>query len=150
MSQHTIPAKNTDLCEQEATLATSHQTAIDRVKATFEAEGFRQVTQFCPSDRIDQVPGDGSGPYTVVGFGIPDAAEHALETADKRVGVLFPCNVLIWETDEGTQQVYTLDTLGLAPELGFADPDESWGALVAQLEKLMADAFDALDPTDNE
>lgn len=150
MADRTVEAREVEVCEQETALERPHEAAVEHVRETFEETGFRQVTQFSPSDRIQEVPGPESGPYTVLGFGIPDAAEHALEAADERVGALFPCNVVIWAEEPGVQRVYSLDTMRLAPELGFATEDESWGALVAQLEKLMAEAFDGLRTADGE
>lgn len=80
MAHRTVESRGVELCEQEATLERSHEATVERVRETFENVGFRQVTRFSPWDRIEDVPGGGSDPYTVLGFGIPEAFE-SLETA---------------------------------------------------------------------
>jgi uncharacterized protein (DUF302 family) len=147
MGVHTEPptGQTESLGEHEVVLQTDHDTTMERVQAAFTDAGFRVATMFSPSEQI-QREGEGAvPPYHVIGFGIPQAGEHALEVADGRIGALFPCNVVVWADKQGFQHVYHLNTMRMAPRLDLAPDDDSWGTLVAQLEGKVDDAFGALE-----
>jgi uncharacterized protein (DUF302 family) len=127
--------------ERSVTLRTDHETALETLRAAARAVGFSIPSEFSPADRIDEEHDRDFAPYTVLGLGVPAAAEHALEAGDPRVGALFPCRVVVREVDPGTQEVYHLDTMRLAREVDLAPEDEQWGTLVAQIERMVDDAF---------
>lgn len=129
------------LGERSVTLGMDHQQAIDHVRSVFREVGFSLPTQFSPSERINAEQDAEMAPYTVVGLGIPAAGDHAFDVAGPEVGALFPCSVVIWQSDPGTQIVYHLSVMRLAREIGLAPDDDRWGALVAQVDKLIDDAF---------
>lgn len=127
--------------ERAVLLRTDHEAALDAVREAATAVGFRIPTTFSPSSRLDEERDVEMTPYTVLGLGVPAAAEHALEAGDSRVGALFPCRVVVREVEPGLQEVYHLDTMRLARTIGLAPDDERWGALVAQVERMVEDAF---------
>lgn len=135
------PLRVDELGERSVALAMDHEAAVEHVREVFSATGFALPTTFSPSERINEELEREVAPYTVIGLGVPSAGDHALEAGDKRVGALFPCSVVVWETDDGTQEVYHLSMMHLAREIGLAPDDERWGALVAQVDKLVDDAF---------
>jgi len=130
-----------ELGERSVTLRTDHATALDGVRDAVSTVGFSVPTEFSPADRINEQHDADLAPYTVLGLGVPAAAEHALDAGDPRVGALFPCRVVVREVDAGRQEVYHLDTMRLAQEVGLAPDDERWAALVAQIEQMVDDAF---------
>jgi uncharacterized protein (DUF302 family) len=134
-----------DLGERSVTLRMDHEAALDHVREVFSSVGFSVPTEFSPSERINAEREAGMDPYTVVGLGVPAAGEHAIDAADERVGGLFPCSVVVWETEPGVQTVYHLSVMRLAREVGLAPDDERWGILIAQVEDMMDDAFADLD-----
>lgn len=127
--------------ERSVTLQMGHEEALAHVRDVFGEVGFSLPTEFSPAERINAERDTDLAPYTVVGVGIPAAGEHALEAGGKRVGALFPCSVVVWETEPGVQQVYHLSIMRLAQAVGLAPNGERWGALVAQVENMMDDAF---------
>jgi uncharacterized protein (DUF302 family) len=138
----TVPALRTEeLGERAVTLDMAHEEAVEHVREVFSAVGFAIPTSFSPSERINADLDSEVEPYTVVGLGVPAAGDHALEAADPRVGALFPCSVVVRETGPGRQEVYHLSTMALARQVGLAPDDERWGALEAQVERLVDDAF---------
>lgn len=146
MEGDSVPRLGADgLGQHEAVLETGHLDAVDRVRSAFTDVGFRVATMFSPSERIAQHRDAELDPYHVIGFGVPAAGDHALTIADERVGTLFPCNVVVWEDEPGAQHVYHLNTMRVAGALGFPGDDESWGTLVAQLERMVDDAFAQLE-----
>lgn len=135
------PLRTETLGERSVNLAMDHEAAVEHVQSTFSDVGFTIPMEFSPSERISAELDDDIDPYTVVGLGIPAAGDHALEAGDPRVGALFPCTVAVWETEPGHQEVYHLSTMHLAREVGLAPDDERWGALEAQVDKLVDDGF---------
>jgi len=142
----TPPGLRTDeLGERSVTLRTDHATALEAVRTAVSAVGFSIPTEFSPADRINEEHDADLAPYTVLGLGVPAAAEHALEAGDPRVGALFPCRVVVRQIEPGLQELYHLDTMRLAQEVELAPEDERWAALVAQIERMVDDAFARLD-----
>lgn len=135
------PGRTADLGERSVTLRMAHEAAVDHVRDVFTEVGFSIPTEFSPSDRIAAEQGTDVDPYRVIGLGIPAAGDHALAAADPRVGALFPCSVVVWETAPGVQEVYHLSSMRLADHLDLVEDEEAWGALVAQLDNLVDDAF---------
>lgn len=129
------------LGERSVTLRMNHENALEHVRSVFSDVGFSLPTQFSPAERINSEQDADMGPYTVVGLGIPAAGEHALDVAGPRVGALFPCSIVIWENASGDQEVYHLSVMRLAREIGLAPDSDKWGSLIAQVEKLIDDAF---------
>jgi uncharacterized protein (DUF302 family) len=130
-----------ELGERSVSLRTDYESALEAVRAAASAVGFSIPTEFSPAHRINERHDRDFAPYTVLGLGVPAAAEHALEAGDPRVGALFPCRVVVREVDPGLQEVYHLDTMRLAQEVDLAPEDERWAALVAQIERMVDDAF---------
>ncbi|MEF8852867.1 MAG: DUF302 domain-containing protein [Haloarculaceae archaeon] len=129
------------LGERSVTLRMDHEAALSHVRDVFGEVGFSFPTEFSPSERIGEERDADPEPYTVVGLGVPAAGEHALEAGGKRVGALFPCSVVVRETGPGVQEVYHLSVMQVAQAIGIAPDDERWGALVAQVQSMIDDAF---------
>jgi uncharacterized protein (DUF302 family) len=132
------------LGERDVVLSMSHDRAVEHVRDAVVEAGFDVPVQFSPSDRINAAREDQVPPYTVLGLGVPAAAAHALDAGGRRIGALFPCRIVVWEAGHELQHVYHLNTMLLARDVGLAPDSEAWGALVAQLEDMVKDAFSAL------
>ena len=144
-AERTFELSRGTLCEREVSLKMDHESAVAHVRSTFEDVGFRAVTEYSPSVRFGHATNAIPESHTVLGFEIPNGDERGLTTADERVAVLFPPSVSIWSDDSGVQRVYYLDVLRLAPGLNLTTDEEMWLGGVAELERLVYDAFDALE-----
>ena len=133
------------LCEREVSLKMDHESAVAHVRSTFEDVGFRAVTEYSPSVRFGHATNAIPGSHTVLGFEIPNAEDRGLATADERIAVLYPLSVSIRSDEPDVQRVYYLDVLRLAPGLNLTTDEERWLGVVAELEGLIYDAFDALE-----
>jgi len=131
--------------ERSIALTTDHETAVALTRKSLEAVGFDVVAEFSPGNRIAQMTDDHVGDYTVIGVGMPEAAEHALTAADKRIGALFPCNVAVWSEPDGTEHVYYLDSLAATDDLGISKDENSWRMFTAQLHAKIGKAFERLE-----
>lgn len=132
-----------DIGEKRTVLAMDHQQAIEHVRETFEAEGFGVPVEFSPSELLNEKVDAGRDPYYVLGACNPEIADRVLDVT-KRVGGLFPCNVVLWEEEPGRQVVYHLSIMRVAQLTGVAPNDEEWQDVVAETSELVDRAYEAL------
>lgn len=134
-----------DIGEKRATLHMSHEDAIEHVREAFTSEGFGVATEFSPSDLLNEKIGADRDPYHVLGACNPNMADRALDASDKRIGGLFPCNVVVWEEEPGVQTVYHISIMKAARLLGMAPDDETMADIVADTGELVEAAWANLD-----
>lgn len=133
-----------DIGEKRATLAMDHEAAIEHVRETFEAAGFGMPVEFSPSDLLKEKIDADRDPYYVLGACNPRMANRALDiTLD--IGALFPCNVIIWEVEPGTQTVYHVSIMRIAHLLGIAPDTREWAAIIEETGAMVDDAFHQLE-----
>ena len=104
----------TDIGEKRATLHMDHEVAVEHVREAFTDAGFGIATEFSPSEMLTEKIGADRDPYYVLGACNPAVADRALDASDKRVGGLFPCNVVIWQEEPGVQTVYHVSIMRIA------------------------------------
>lgn len=88
----------------ETTTARSFDDAIARVTELLAEEGFGVLTEIDVKATLAKKLGIDRPAYKILGACNPPFAHRALE-AEPHVGVLMPCNVVVW--DEGTHRVVT-------------------------------------------
>ena len=71
-------------------------------------------------------------------------ADRALDASDNRIGGLFPCNVVVWESEPGVQEVYHVSIMRIARLVGMAPDDDEWASIVAETGDLVEDAWSNL------
>ena len=124
-------------------LPVNYDAAIDRATAALKAEGFGVLTTIDVKATLKQKLDKEFRKYTILGACNPPLAYQALST-ETDIGLLLPCNVIVYETGENRSVVAAvapLVTLGrvgndaLAP-LG-AEVDGKLRRVLAQLEQEM-------------
>lgn len=133
-----------DIGQQQATLHMDHEDAIEHVRAVFTDTGFGVPSEFSPSELLNEKVDADRDPYYVLGACNPNMADRALDMTPT-IGALFPCNVVIWESEPGVQHVYHVSIMRAARLLGMAPDTEQWDELVQDTGELVEEAFERLD-----
>jgi uncharacterized protein (DUF302 family) len=134
-----------DVGEKRATLEMDHEDAVEHVRETFADAGFGVAVEFSASELLNEKIGAGRDPYYVLGACNPTIADRALDATDNRMGALFPCNVVVWESEPGVQEVYHVGIMKIARLVGMAPDDETMEEIVAETGELVDEAFANLD-----
>lgn len=119
-------------------LAIGYEEALARLPEALKLEGFGIVTQIDMQETLRAKLGVDFRRYRILGACNPSFAHAALQK-DPRVGVLLPCNVVVYERDDGKAVVGAVDpmeTLGASRESsGLGDVAREVGT---RLERVLA------------
>ena len=134
-----------DIGEKRATLHMDHEAAVDHVREAFLDAGFGVATEFSPSELLNEKVDAGRDPYHVLGACNPNMADRALDASERRIGGLFPCNVVVWQEEPGVQTVYHVSIMKLARLTGMAPDDETMARIIGDTGELVEAAWANLD-----
>jgi uncharacterized protein (DUF302 family) len=101
--------------------------------------------EFSLSDLLHEKIGADRDPYYVLGACNPEVADRALDATDDKLGGLVPCNVVVWQTEPGVQEVYHVSIMRIARLVGMAPDDEEMADIVATTGELVEEAWANLD-----
>ena len=133
-----------DIGEHHTTLEMGHEEAIEHVREAFTDAGFGVATEFSPSEMLNEKIDADRDPYHVLGACNPAMADRALDASEYRIGGLFPCNVVVWEDEDGLQHVYHVSIMRIARLVGMAPENGIWDDIVADTGEYVADAWSNL------
>jgi len=134
-----------DIGEKRATLELEHEDAVEFVRECCLEAGFGVPVEFSPSELLNETVDADRDPYHVLGACNPEMADRALEASEKRMGGLFPCNVIVWETHPGVQQVYHVSIMRIARLVGMAPDSDEWAAIVEDTGELVEELFERIE-----
>ena len=127
--------------EKRATLSMDHEAAVERVREVCTDAGFGIPVEFSPSEMLNEKVDADRDPYYVLGACNPAVADRALDATDKRIGGLFPCNMVVWEASPGEQVVYHVSIMKVARLLGLPVDDEEMDAIIADTGEMVEAVF---------
>jgi uncharacterized protein (DUF302 family) len=132
-----------DIGEQEVTLEMDHEDAIEFVREVCTEAGFGVPVEFSPSELLNEKVDADRDPYYVLGACNPEMANRALEETMK-MGGLFPCNFVVWQTEPGVQQVYHVSIMKLARLVGIAPDNDAWEGIVDETGEMVEAAVETM------
>jgi len=119
-------------------LNVDYEQAVQAARAALQEEGFGVLTEIDVKATMKQKLDKDIRRYVILGACNPPLAHRALET-DPSVGLLLPCNVIVYE-DDGGSVVAAVDPLGL---LGVLD-NPALRAVAEEAETKLRRAIDKL------
>ena len=91
------------------TVPLAYERAVERTKEELAKEGFGVLAEIDIAGALKKKLGVDFRPYVILGACNPPLAHQALE-AERDIGLLLPCNVVVYAADEeGTSVVAAMD-----------------------------------------
>jgi uncharacterized protein (DUF302 family) len=124
-------------------LTLPYAQAVERVVAALKQEGFGVLTEIDVRATLKKKLGVDFRRYVILGACNPPLAYQAL-SANLEIGLLLPCNAIVYETDDGESAVAIIDpvtmmTMADSPELA-AVAHEARARLARVIESLESTA----------
>lgn len=88
-----------------------YEEAVEKVRGTLKEEGFGVLTEIDVKQTIKTKLGIDTGKYIILGACNPSLSHRAI-SADPFVGLLLPCNVIVFEKD-GASVVSAMDPVAM-------------------------------------
>lgn len=88
----------------------SFDEAVTRVPPALQGQGFGVLTQIDVKETLKQKIGVDFRRYRIFGACNPKLAHRALST-ELEIGVMLPCNVVVYEGDDGKAVVLAIDPM---------------------------------------
>lgn len=104
----------------QVTLPVPYAEALERAVAALKEEGFGVLTTIDVKQTLKQKLDADFRPYTILGACNPPLAHKALST-DLDVGLLLPCNVIVYEEVPGTTVVSAIAPRAMLAAAGGAE-----------------------------
>ncbi len=117
----------------------SYEEVLGRVPDLLKAEGFGVLTQIDVKDTMKQKLGAEFRKYKILGACNPQLA-HRVLSLDLEVGTMLPCNVVVYEGDDGKAVVLAID-----PMQAIAAANPAIRPVAAEVRERLARVLSRLD-----
>jgi uncharacterized protein (DUF302 family) len=119
-------------------VTTSYEETLQRLPDALKSEGFGVLTEIDVKDVLKQKLGVDFRRYKILGACNPSLAHEALSTT-LEVGAMLPCNVIVYEGDDGKAVVHAID-----PMQTVATADPRLGRLATIVREKLTRALERL------
>ena len=90
------------------TVTLGYAEAVEKTKDALQKEGFGVLSEIDMQQKLKEKLNVDSGRYVILGACNPPLAWKALQ-AEREIGLLLPCNVIVYESDGGQCVVAAVD-----------------------------------------
>jgi uncharacterized protein (DUF302 family) len=90
------------------TVPMAYAKAVERTRAALKEQGFGVLTEIDVQKTLHEKLGEDFRPYMILGACNPPLAHKALQ-AELGIGLLLPCNVVVYDNGDGTSTVEALN-----------------------------------------
>ena len=111
--------------------------AVAKVVAALKTEGFGVLTEIDVATTMKQRLGLDFRKYRILGACNPPLAHKAL-TAEDKIGVMLPCNVIVQETAAGKTEIAAIDPRAAMERVGNPALAEIAQDVAGRLERVVA------------
>ncbi len=101
------------------TISGGFDKTVEKVVDALKQEGFGVLTEIDVSNTLKQKLGIDFRKYRILGACNPLLAHRAL-TAEDKVGVMLPCNVIVQELEPGKIEIAAIDPMAAMAKIGNA------------------------------
>jgi uncharacterized protein (DUF302 family) len=120
------------------TLALPYEQAVERTREALAGEGFGVLSEIDVAATLRTKLGVEFGPYVILGACNPSLAHRAL-TAERDIGLLLPCNVIVYAAEQqGRSVVAALDPVEALSLTGNASIAPVAEEVKERLERVLA------------
>jgi uncharacterized protein (DUF302 family) len=119
------------------TVPLPYERAVDRTREELAKEGFGVLTEIDVRATLQKKLGVDFRPYVILGACNPPLAHQAL-SAERHIGLLLPCNVIVYADDEpGKSTVAVLDPVEALSLSGNQEIAPLAGEVRSRLERVV-------------
>ena len=121
-------------------LTATYEEALEKVPAALKGEGFGILNEIDMKDTLHKKLGVDFRRYKILGACNPPLAYQALST-ELEVGLMLPCNVIVYEGDNGKAIVVAVDPTKTIASSG----DQALAALAETVKQKLTRAIAAIE-----
>lgn len=131
-----------------ATYTLSHTTrlsfadAVARARETLKDEGFGVLTEIDVQATLREKLGEETRPYLILGACNAPYAHRALRL-EPELGTLLPCNVVVYEQEDGQTRVAGVDPAAMLGIVGRSELEPIADEIRARVERALARVWEA-------
>ena len=123
----------------QRTVSLSFDDVDNRIRASLKAIGFGVITEINVKDTMKEKLNKSFKKFKILGACNPPVAFEAL-SIENEIGLLLPCNVTIWENEDGSTTVSAIDAKKMLSITGLDTVEH----LAAQVNDLLKKSVDAV------
>ena len=116
--------------------------AVARVRETLKDEGFGVLTEIDVQATLKDKLGADVPPYLILGACNPPYAHRAL-ALDPELGTLLPCNVVVYEQEDGTTRVSGVDPVAMLGIVARTDLEPIADEIQEKVERALQRVWEA-------
>ena len=125
------------------TVTAPYAAAVEQTRAALKEQGFGVLTEIDVRKTLNEKLGEDFRPYIILGACNPPLAHRALQ-AELGIGLLLPCNVVVYDNGDGTS---TVEAMNPEAALGIAGDSPAVAEVAREATRLLRQAVDRLGGT---